>query len=107
MANLTEINSNLKTGQFYRNGANRYFRIENLTSDDISYQEYDAAGGTGKTLSMSRTVFAQLLKNRYMTAVIFRFDNQANRWTENRHWDLDRKYEFNRNLVKQTQMFKW
>jgi len=101
MASLQEIYNNLTEGQFYRNGGNRYFRIERLTATSVSYQEYNALGETGKHLSMSRTVFAQLLKNRYMTETRFRFDAKANRWTENREWDLEKRYEFNRNLVKQ------
>lgn len=101
MANLTEINNALTEGQFYRNGGNRYFRIESLSETSVTYQEYNAQGETGKHLTMSRTVFAQLLKNRYMTTVRFRFDARANRWTENRQWAIERAYEFNRNLVKQ------
>jgi hypothetical protein len=101
MASLTEINSNLSEGQFYRNGGNRYFRIEGLTETGVSYQEYNAMGESGKYLSMSRATFTQLLKNKYMTLVRFRYDKGTDRWTENRDWELERRYEFNRNLVKQ------
>jgi hypothetical protein len=101
MASLTEINNKLTEGQFYRNGGNRYFRIESLSETSVTYQEYNALGETGKHLTMSRTVFCQLLKNRYMTEARFRFDAKANRWTENREYELERQFEFNRNLVKQ------
>lgn len=101
MASLTEINNNLSEGQFYRNGGNRYFRIESLSETGVTYQEYNALGESGKFLSMSRATFCQLLKNRYMTLARFRYNAQEGRWTENREWELERAYEFNRNLVKQ------
>ena len=100
MANAN-LNNNLAEAQFYRNGGNRYFLIESLTETGVTYQEYDGHGATGKIMTMNRSTFVQLLKNKYMTLVNYRYDQAAGRWTENRDWAMERQYEFNRCLVKQ------
>lgn len=75
--------TNIQIGEFYRNGSNRYFKIEDLTDNKIILQEHTFTGPSGKMLSMNRNSFEALYKNKnYELAKSYGYDEVENRWKE-------------------------
>jgi len=96
MANLTN------TGNFYRNGGNRYFHIESANESMVIYQEYTYAGASGRILKMPRATWDQLLKHKNFVQIHFFKSIKTGRWMERRDWGAEAAIGANRYLVKQT-----
>jgi hypothetical protein len=97
---VQQISERMEVGKFYRNGARLIFRITTLNESRVVYEEYGTTGATGRTLAMSRSVFAALVKNHHMAETTFKYDPATGRWKEATDYVLEAKYEFNRNMKK-------
>ena len=64
-----EISANLRSGNYFKNGNNRFFRINSVTDTAVAFEEYSAHGPSDKERNMSRSVFAALIKNRSMAPI--------------------------------------
>jgi hypothetical protein len=77
------MNNNLQAGQFYRNAANRYFKVESLTETAMTLQEHGPDGPSGKMLNMGRGTFEAMLKNKnYDLAKSYGYDETRKMWRE-------------------------
>lgn len=95
------MSTNITTGTFLRNGGNRYFRIETLTAETVTFMEYNGNGPTEKQTTMSRKVFDALFKNKNYCIVKYIYSLKQGRWIEKRDLLVDGMIGANRYLIKQ------
>ena len=76
------VNKTLNAGQFLKNGANRYFRIDSMDSSQTVLAEYNGNGPTGRRSVMSTSTFNKLYALKNFMTVRFYFSKLDNRWKE-------------------------
>ncbi len=88
-------------GTFLRNGGNRHFLVTAFNDSQVSMEEYNGNGPTGKVLSMNRSSFDGLYRLKNFEVVKFYFSVSENRWREKRDIIADGMIGAGRYMVKQ------
>lgn len=92
---------NVTVGTWFRNN-HRIFIVTSTTDTAIGYDEFNAYGPLGRTLSMSKSIFAQLWKNKNFTLTKMVKSKTRNCWVEKRDMVADAIIGANRYMVKQS-----
>ena len=92
---------NIETGTFFRNN-HRVFIVTGTNGTQIHYDEFNAYGPLGRSLSMSKVIFAQLWKNKNFTLTRMYQSQTRKCWVEKRDMVADAIIGANRYMVKQS-----
>jgi hypothetical protein len=96
LINNTNIQELLAVGQIFKNSDRRYFRVETLDETSISIQQIKPDGPDGRKLSLSRSTFIALFKNKTYEHIRFFSQDENGRWREKSDLGLEGQIGANR-----------